>query len=403
MTAAVLTVGAGERRLVDAAAATVLAATLFNLVLCFLMTRGLPVGTATTVSVCEIAISAVALVLARRGIDETTVLLLLSLGGSLLGLWLIRGGTSPKIIRDLLIPIIYFKLGSTRSSPERADALVYGLVVLVLAVALFEWFALPLYTALLDIPRYYIDKGALSSNEYARNLGTWVGLFASGLRPEGRDFLPFLGPHRVSSVFLEPIEEANFAVIAACWLLCRFNARPRVNLAFIAVCVILMVLADSRFAMIVCGIILLAHVSGASRSTLGVLLMPVAVIAALMLLSDVWHPVVALDTVRGRLFTSGAFLASFTPSEWFGLREAIGPTVDAGYAYLFTYAGAPIAVFLWLLFTLRSAPTRQARAMRGAIALYAVLSLCIGPSMFSIKTAALLWFLYGSLSGEQPT
>ncbi len=33
--------------------------------------------------------------------------------------------------------------------------------------------------------------------------------------------------------------------------------------------------------------------------------------------------------------------------------------------------------------------------MRGMIALYVTLSLCVGASVFSIKTGALCWFLYG--------
>ena len=56
----------------------VVAATLFNAVLCFLFTRGLPVS-AATVAACEIAITAAALFLGRDAIGETVLIALLGL------------------------------------------------------------------------------------------------------------------------------------------------------------------------------------------------------------------------------------------------------------------------------------------------------------------------------------
>ena len=43
-----------------------------------------------------------------------------------------------------------------------------------------------------------------------------------------------------------------------------------------------------------------------------------------------------------------------------------------------------------------SGTTRLARTVRGAIAIYATVLLTVSYGLFSIKTAALLWYIYGT-------
>ena len=80
-----------------------------------------------------------------------------------------------------------------------------------------------------------------------------------------------------------------------------------------------------------------------------------------------------------------------------GLERSTFPTADSGYAYLITNAGVGGAALAWCLFAFMTTPNGTAARVRGFIALFAALSLCVsGNSLFSIKTAGLLWFLYGA-------
>ena len=404
MTASLTLSLAPSRARVDASTLTVLAATLFNMALCFLFTLGLPTGSAAFVAACEVAITLGAVALARGAISDRALLAMLMLAGYLIALSLLREGSGPKIVRDLLIPFAYYFLGVAQGTPQRVDRLVRALLLIVLAVAVLEWLDLELYTKLLNVSGYFLAKGMISATEINNSVtGTGQGLYISGMRLEGRNFLPFLQPilglHRVSSVFLEPIELSNFAVISYAWLLCRFEARSPVNtLGYMLISLTLIAFCDSRFASMICVVITACHVTTISRRTLFVGFLPVLMCGATLLRVCFWRPPVVGDDIMGRLYTSGSLLASFTPGEWFGLHESLGPTGDAGYAYLVTYAGFPALFLLWAAFLAGSGVTRLALAVRGAIAIYATTLLTVSYGLFSIKTAALLWYIYGAVA-----
>ena len=391
----------------DASALLVATATLFNMALCFLFTLGLPVGSAAIVAACELIISTIALMLAQGVISDRALLIMAMLTGYLLALSLLRQGSSPKIVRDLMIPFAYYFLGLANGTPERADRLVRLLLIIVLAVGVVEWLDLELYTRMLNVTEYFIAKGMMTASEADNSVtGAGSGLYISGMRIDGRNFLPFLEPilglHRVSSVFLEPIELSNFAVIAYVWLLCRFDAHATLNsLVYMLMAFVLTALCDSRFASLVCVIITLCHLIGISSRTSFVAALPIVMCGATLIRACLWHPVVIGDDLMGRLYTSGSLLASFTLGEWFGFSESQGPIGDAGYAYLVTYSGFSVPIILWILFLAGSGTTRLARTVRGAIAIYSTVLLTVSYGLLSIKTAALLWYLYGAVASEK--
>lgn len=67
-----------------------------------------------------------------------------------------------------------------------------------------------------------------------------------------------------------------------------------------------------------------------------------------------------------------------------------------GLRYITNNLGLPLTLFLLGLFTMHPARTEAAVSMKAMISLYFATSLCIGASVFTIKTSALLWFLYGT-------
>ena len=399
-----LPVVAPDRRL-DASTLTIVAATLFNMALCFLFTQGLPVGSAAMVACCEIAVSAFALVLARDAISEKALVVIVLLVGYLLALSFIRQGSGPKIVRDLMLPFAYYFLGQSQGTPERVDRLVRLLLVIVFAVGVLECWDVTLYTRLLDVSGYFLAKGMIKASDADNSVtGTGLGLYISGMRLDGRNFLPFLEPilglHRASSVFLEPIELSNFAVIAYAWLLCRYRACPALNTAcYMAIAFALIAMCDSRFASMVCVLITIAHLSGLSRQAYVIAALPLIMCGLTLVWSCLTSPVVG-DDLMGRLYLSGSLLASFTPAEWLGLKESLGQIGDAGYAYLITYAGVIAPVALWAVFLGGSGTTRLAHTVRGAIAIYTTVLLTVSYGLFSIKTAALLWYIYGAAAAS---
>jgi len=375
---------------------TVAAATLFNAALCLLFTRGLSVN-ANSVAACEILASAVAFFLGRRAITETFLVALIGLFGFCIAICM-AGGGDLMLVRDLGIPFAFFALGSARGRVEDCDFLVYSLLAVTAVVGLFEWFDLRAFTRVFDIISYYFSKGGID----VQGLDiTGTDLFVNGIRPDERMLIPALGDHRVSSIFLEPISIANFAAVSFGWLACGLPERPRVNLAFMLVSIALIVLSDSRFALAVCAVVALARAAQLLERWPAGAFAPLAVVA--LLAFAVLAPAGLVDnTVRGRMYGSGSLLLSLSSASWLGLAPLPHAlTWDSGYAYVVVNVGLLGAAIAWTIFVATPVSTTLGRRFRGFTAFYIATSLCISGSVFSIKTAALLWFLFGAATRKR--
>ena len=87
---------------------------------------------------------------------------------------------------------------------------MYVATGIILVFALFEYFYLDAYLKVFSVTEYYVARGTLDALDPSLQ---WAhGLMLSGMRPpeQGRELLPFLGDHRVSSLFLEPIGLGQF-------------------------------------------------------------------------------------------------------------------------------------------------------------------------------------------------
>ena len=94
---------------------------------------------------------------------------------------------------------------------------------------------------------------------------------------------------------------------------------------------------------------------------------------------------------------AGDLLRSLNPWQVFGLQTNDVAMEDAGYAYTFVSMGLVGAAVLWAVFAYSTVPDREAWRFKIFVALYIVILLTISTSLFTIKTAALLWFLLGTL------
>ena len=106
-------------------------------------------------------------------------------------------------------------------------------------------------------------------------------------------------------------------------------------------------------------------------------------------------------SLKDRLLFSGRVLLDFDLSNWLGITASRIPTADAGYAYIISNVGLLGFAAFWFWFMSLGGRSRYFYAFRNTSAAYFAAISCVSTSQFTIKTAALLWFLMGALSVVQ--
>ena len=342
----------------------------------------------------EITIITASMMLLRNEFTTKQLGLLSGLVGYFLILWAIRGLPDPKGARDLLSPMIFFCLGLRFGSVEGSKVLLMHVSAAVLIVAAFEFADPEGFVSLFPVFDYYMSKGMISVSDIDKVTN---GLYISGMRPEGRSMFPILGDHRLSSLFLEPVSMGNFGVVVAIWALSReWHQRSQIVVGMI-ISMSVIIATDSRFAALTVSFILILRASPVWKIDNVVLVMPCLVAALLASLAAMDSTGVYADNLYGRLLYSGSVLLAMNPLGIFGLEVwNTSSTEDAGYAYALQAFGLPGCIVMWLVFSLMPSPTYSAQRMKLFTAVYICFILGIsGTSLFSIKTAALLWFLIG--------
>ena len=338
------------------------------------------------------------LVLARRiKLEFVTIAVLVFAYLVLLSIF--RNALELKGFRDIVIPLLFFWLGRHVADIRYTDRILKILVITVVLVGLFELFFLPQYTSLLNIFSYYVSTGTVTIDT---NFISDSALNLNGLRPEGigRTIFPsLLGPHRVSSVFLEPVSLGNFAVIVAAWGLSKPIADYKNMLFFLLSAIGLITLSDSRYGVIVVTLLIGMRIVAKGRANRVVIILPFISIAALLLIGSFYKGGLA-DNVMGRLFWTGGTLLTFDVPKLFGVRGFDIPYGDMGYAYLLSRWGVLLCLTLWGALWMIKMKDACGERFRAYAALYISLILTVsGTSFFALKTAGLLWFLAGSCVG----
>lgn len=380
------------------AAALVVASLCFNFVLCFVNTKLFSVN-AGLVMGAEMVLIGSALLLVLRDNQPLYAVLAAYLSYSVF-LASMQGAFDMKSVRDLLIPIVFVFVGRRFGDPAMGDRLVAICVWIVLLVGLCEFFFLTQYLKFIDIFAYYVSRGTVNA---AASDTTGTHLFASGIRPEGRSLLPFLGEHRVSSIFLEPVSVGNFGAIAFSWTVLRNFRRPLAMLAKLLPVVTIFVLADARFGLMVS---LTCFVVFPAAKYIGRVPMLLAPFFALWLLAIVG--VLNANTpwdngLGGRLLVSGQMLSGLDLSEVLAFVPVTRFVSDSGYTYLLTKTGLIGVVGLWGLFVLYPAKNDEEWRFRVFVAVYILALLTISNSLYSLKTAGLLWYLVGCVASQPET
>ena len=374
-------------------AALILATLVFNFVLCFLNTNVVRVPAAGVIGSEAALVGLTVLLLLDRSRD---MLLLIGVYAAY-GIFLcaVQGVFDPKPIRDILIPIVFYFAGCRLGTLRWADRLVTTAVWIVLLVGLFEYFFLPLFIKYFDVLGYYVSRGSVPSITAE---GSSDRLFASGMRYEGRTLLPFLGEHRVSSIFLEPVSVGNFGGICFSWIVLRRWGAPLRMLLHLLPVVTIFVFADARFGLMVSLASIPIFAMASRLRWEPVLLAPFAVMVTLAIIGFTYPDIPWDNTFRGRQLLSGQMLSNLSLQEVLAFVRVDRFTADSGYTYTLTQIGLIGFACVWGLFVLAPSPGLAAWRYKVFTAAYITLLLTISNSIYSIKTAALLWYLLGVLA-----
>ena len=371
----------------------------FNFVLCFINTNVLNI-TAVAVIGSEVVIIAAVFALSYRSIGLIEITLVVGMVLYLLCLALFRTnngdtGFDPKIIRDFTIPVAFFALGTRVRNLNTVDKFLTIVAIIVTGLAIFEYFFVETYLHYFNVIKYYIARGTVES---ARLEILSTNLFVSGIRPEGRTLLPFLGDHRVSSIFLEPVSPGGFAVILFYWAMVRTIHTRNMYLGLFVLAVFLTIMADNRFGAYLCALAAIASIVPIRFLYPAIAVAPFCAILGLLVVAVALPDGTIDNSLIGRILSSGRALHAFDSANWFGIGSSTAGAWDCGYAYTIGQTGILGFTVFWIIFMLLKANNLPFQLFRIYCGLYFAAILCVSYSPYTIKTAALLWFLLGALS-----
>ena len=368
----------------------VYAATLYPIALCFVYTRIVRTSGDTWLVVAETAIAGCAIPVLLARLRVAPLMILLVVVANFLVLALAQQVVDVKRLRDLLMPVLFVWLGLIVANRTSAERVLRNLALLAVVLGALELAFPDLYKSLFDVLSFYSSRGFASDNPYA--------LSVLQLRPEGigRSLFPaLLGARRISSYFLEPIAMGNFAVLTAAWALSKPAAQWREMATLVALSAAMIVLADARFGSLMILILILARSGPVQRLRGAYAIFPLLGMLAVMAVVWIEGSRYVGDNMIGRFQLSGANLLDMPFSAWLGIPATI--SMDAGYGYIMQRSGVVLCTLLWAAICVVPMKDEQAERFRFNLSLYATSILCVsGSSLFSIKTSAILWLLFGA-------
>ena len=301
----------------------------------------------------------------------------------------------PKPLRDMAIVFAFICLGlAYRGTPYK---LVFRVSVVLLLIGLIEILAPDVYLRLFNIKSYYINtRGFVEADFWNAN----SDLFVSGMRPGERFFLSFTNLPRASSVFLEPVSLGNFIIISLLAMLAGWRALSlRLRLLWPLVLFVLLLISDSRYAF-ACALVLIGFrlVFAKFPQQLCFLLF-VGVVAAAAVLVQVSGVSYGSDDFLGRLYYTFNALRRLDFEMLLGLHyDLLTRFADSGIAYFIVSQSLPMLIVLVLYYAIGIvANDGESRFYKNALMIAWALGLLISNSLFSIKVAALMWFIFGAL------
>lgn len=390
-------VGSERREPVILPGAILIAALSFNAVLAVVNAHVTPLTSAVVIA-CEVTIVTAALVIALLGYRKEMdiwfvfagLLLLVALFRSLATQQL-----EAKSLRDVVLIPMFVVLGMSFDR-RRLTQLVLLIHAIVLAVLLLEIVNTSLYSDIFKIQDYYVATRGYRYEDFWNKSSE---LFVSGTRPQDR-FFPFFGLHRMSSIFLEPVSLGNYCVAITAFLCARWETLRVDARWFLALGVAIAIVAcDGRFAALASLFVVgVSAVAGMAPKHATIIYLP-AITAITALISAVGGFAAGSDDFTGRIALTWELLSRFDLAEFLGASDRyLAAAVDSGLAYMIITQSLIGTCIIWLFIVYGSADGRRDQVRYNhALCMYVSLLLMVSFALFTIKTAALLWFVHGCL------
>jgi len=363
---------------------------LHHALLCFINTNLFHISTSALV-LTELSLLGITSIFFIRNVELNYLVLLIFVIANTFVLAIFQGGLDPKNIRNFMIPILLIWMGSRYDHRIPVDTIIKWLAWIFLAFGLFEMFLSGLFERFFNVLEFQIAVGrsTVKATEYA------VGTFSlNGTRYGGRNFLSFLGDHRVSSVFLETVNTSNFCTLLVAWGLSKKNIKDGWQFYFVGL--VIAILADSRFGVtLILVLTFLRFFFNTGFLKTICYFSPVFIIFICFYLG--FDMTEFRDDFETRIGSTGKDILNFELAEFFGVYgKHYSAFVDQGYARLLHFNGVLLMIVLWVSLC-RLNVTKDGVIFKCLIAIIISANLAIsGDSVFAFKWVAIMWFLLGT-------
>ncbi|HTK85384.1 MAG TPA: hypothetical protein VL625_09895 [Patescibacteria group bacterium] len=219
----------------------------------------------------------------------------------------------------------------------------------------------------------------------------------SGIRPGGRFFpLPFK-THRISSVFLEPVSLGFYAFISGLYFIAMKDRLPRRQvLLAVFLTFVLIWLGDARMALGSLVVVIACRpIFSRLDHRLSVLIFPASLLLGLFVVESGLFNLTG-EGLGARLLWTFQGIWNTGNSQFFGLQPYSKEMVDSGFLYLLSYQGMWGVLLYWLppIF-FKGKFSKEAKIYWYGASIFLTSGFLVSDAIYTIKTAALLWFCYG--------
>ncbi len=376
-----------------------LAGVAYNAVLAFLNAHGFTVGLPLVITTELLILAAAGMMMLASGMRPTdgapallfAFFLIVALIISVFGGALFIG-----MARNIAILSLFLMLGARLDSAAiRKCFLLAG--ILVGAVLLLEVVSVDGYASTFQPGPYFQQTRGIGTAEYDES-----GLFAPALGFEGRFSIFTITGHRTSSLFLEQVSLGNFAAVMAIFLVAKWQEIGRGQRIFsIALMTLILLTTNSRAGLAVTlAAPAVYYLAPRVHRYLTLFIFPLVLLAAWIISSAIPS---TSDDLPGRMGVTIDNLSTLDIRSLAGF-EALSADLfaDSGYTYVI-YASSVFGMLaLWVFVsTIIAGPGKERLRCSLLTSIYIFANLSVsGTSIFSIKTAALLWLLVGHMRRE---
>lgn len=368
--------------------------TLFNFFLCFVNTLVFDVSIPMIIA-CEIALVGLSVAYGFFKINRAKLYWLGILAVQLalmLILSLARDEFLMKPIRDMIIMPVFMVLGLS-AARLKVTPMLFALGIFAFIVAMWEGFALDQFTEYFNIRKYYVDKGVMTEEQFSQ-----ANLIVSGFRPN-ESFLLDLPFHRLSSVFLEPVSLGFLGFITGLYFVAiKRNISATTFVMGLILSYALIMISDARMAFMSLTLMLIIRpvVARIDHRFAALVFPSILIIALIIYVTEIFGT--TGEGIGWRVDDSMNRLAKMDFDLFIGLSAKTHFAEDSALLKLFQFQGILGVLLFWLapIFFMRRM-AEEPRIYLFGITIFLSFGFIISSAILTIKTAALLWFLYGYL------